>query len=65
MKIRKWLCMLLAAAMLLCMAPALAQEAQTDDEEIIILDYFRDLIIRNRVDELKGTVVVCLSLVHI
>lgn len=43
MKIRKWLCMLLAAAMLLCMSPALAQEAQTDDEEIIInvIDYFQ------------------------
>lgn len=44
MKIRKWLCLLLAAAMLLCMAPALAVEAQeTEEEEIIInaIDYFQ------------------------
>lgn len=47
MKIRKWLCMLLSAAMLLCMVPALAEEAPeapaAEEEPIVInvIDYFQ------------------------
>jgi hypothetical protein len=46
MKIRKWLCLLLSAAMLLCMVPSLAEEAPeapaAEEEPIIVnvIDYF-------------------------